>query len=678
MQTLSRRSTRRPRRIGLIVLAALSTTIAQACLADRPARGTAARSSAATPAPPRVERESALSAVWANDGGDKVTQDELRATRDAGAVESLTWDGRAVTLVAARNEVVAFNLVLEAGERAAERVSVALDELAGPNGARIRSRRTNAEGVYDWRGRNIELFHVRYLPVRGISRFGFGGYDERHLPDRMQRPHDADGTGRGGWGDRPDADKNYPDIAVPLERVGEFGVARGQNQSVWVDVYVPKRTRPGVYRGHVVIHEAGQVTRTVPVRLDVRPITLPDTPAAKTMLFLGYGDINERYLGERWPGADRAEEVHRIRDLHFMMAHRHKISLIDADETPEGWREDAPSPRWRPRLDGSLFTRRNGYAGPGEGVGNGIYSIGTYGSWWWKDEGEAGMRAHTDAWEQWFRRNSPDTERFLYLADETRDFPELERWAQWMDRNPGPGRALPSMATVQAPEAVDHAPSVDVVVSYFSVNDPDTWVPAVRDIRARGRFYAYNGARPATGTFFLEDDGVALRQLAWAQHKMDIPRWYYWESTYYNNFQGGEGQTNVFRDASTFGGKSQQDPVYGRTGWNHSNGEAVLFYPGTDRIFPEDSLGLAGPIASTRLKMWRRGIQDIDYLKLAERRDPRRVRALVQRMVPKALWEYGVQDRSDPTWVLTEVSWSIDPDDWERARRELIEIIEGD
>jgi hypothetical protein len=46
-------------------------------------------------------------------------------------------------------------------------------------------------------------------------------------------------------------------------------------------------------------------------------------------------------------------------------------------------------------------------------------------------------------------------------------------------------------------------------------------------------------------------------------------------------------------------------------------------------------------------------------------------------MVPKVLWEYGVEDPGDPTWVLTDISWSTDPDDWEAARAELADIIEG-
>ena len=58
-----------------------------------------------------------ISGVWANEGGDKVTQDELRATTHTenltGKVINRAWDGRSILVSGARNEVVSFNLVLD-------------------------------------------------------------------------------------------------------------------------------------------------------------------------------------------------------------------------------------------------------------------------------------------------------------------------------------------------------------------------------------------------------------------------------------------------------------------------------------------------------------------------------------------------------------------------------------
>ena len=45
-------------------------------------------------------------------------------------------------------------------------------------------------------------------------------------------------------------------------------------------------------------------------------------------------------------------------------------------------------------------------------------------------------------------------------------------------------------------------------------------------------------------------------------------------------------------------------------------------------------------------------------------------------MVPTILWEVGVSDPEDPTFVYADISWSIDPDEWEEARSELADIIE--
>jgi hypothetical protein len=204
------------------------------------------------------------------------------------------------------------------------------------------------------------------------------------------------------------------------------------------------------------------------------------------------------------------------------------------------------------------------------------------------------------------------------------------------------------------------------------------WQNAVNAAHAAGKeIILYNGQRPAGGSFATEDDGVSLRELAWGQYKKKIDRWFVWQSTYYNNYQGDRGHTNVFVEAATFGGRPTFDANRGLTAWNYSNGDGVLFYPGLDKKFPQESLGLQGPIASLRLKHWRRGIQDVDYLTMAAKVNPAATAALVQKMVPKVLWEHGVTDPSDPTWVLAPISWSTNPDHWEAARLQLANIIEG-
>lgn len=215
--------------------------------------------------------------------------------------------------------------------------------------------------------------------------------------------------------------------------------------------------------------------------------------------------------------------------------------------------------------------------------------------------------------------------------------------------------------------------------SLSSFGITDQWDAALHTLRGDpdSRFYMYKGTRPASGSFATEDDGVALRELAWGHYKKGVERWFYWESTYYDNCQGNTGQTNVFRQAQTFGDQGGFDNSLGESGFNYFNGDGVLFYPGTDTRFPQDSYGVAGPIASLRLKLWRRGIQDVDYLTLAAAVDPIRTARIVRRMVPTVLWEYGVEDPDDPSFVLTDISWSTDPDRWEAARAQLADVLES-
>jgi len=621
--------------------------------------------------------------VWVNDGGDKVTRDELRAYDNPNGVNNSIWDGSTISLAGARNEVVAFNMILEAPSSTAIEVNLSFNELSGPDNHKITTTLASREGLFTFVGRNIELFCMRYLEIKGISTdlffHGFN-YDERHIPQRCRRPYDSD-TGKwyGQWDDRPCHNLFYPEIAVPLELETPFSITAGTNQSIWGDIYIPKSLPAGIYSGKIKITEEGNLTWQIPIQLKVYDFTLPDLPSAKTMLYYSIENINDRYLGELYPnpGTPLYLQSLALADLHFQIAHRHKISLIDGYiEQIEDMEES-----WSDRLKGDLFTPAHGYSGIGEGIGNNVYSIGTYGSWDWQDGNRDDMWSNTDAWVNWFQSKSfsTPTDYFLYLIDESDDYPQIEEWAQWINSNPGSGNDLMSMATISLPDAEENTPELDVPTSSFTVGISEEWQPSVNRYHAATDrlLYFYNSNRPATGSFAIEDEGVSLWVLAWTQYKHQIDRWFYWESTYYDNFQGNTGQTNVFSTAQTFGNLEEFDESLGETGWNYVNGDGVLFYPGYDTRYPMDSYSIMGPLVSLRMKNWRRGIQDVDYLTLAAAIDPMRTKQIVDEMIPKVLWEVGVTDPQDPTWVRTDISWSIDPDDWARARSELASIIEN-
>ena len=624
--------------------------------------------------------------IWANEGGDKVTQDELRAATNPASVTNSVWDGHKITVFGARNEVVSFNLILEAPVAEAVNVTVSLDQLIGPSGAEISSRTTTGDGVFDWTNRNIELFYIRYLEIKGLSQLSYCSlYDERHVPERFRRPYTGEGDAAGTWEDRPDHNKFYPDIAVPLELETPFNISTGQNESIWVDIYIPKSATAGLYQGTVNIGQKDSNTQTIPVELMVHNFTLPDYPSTPTMLFYSNENINYRYLGSSYidPSSEDYQKSINLMDLHFQLAHRHKISLID-----EGTEIYKMAESWIDRLNGNLFTSTRGYDGPGTATGNNVFSIGTYSSWawwdYWSENSREDMWSNTDAWVNWFDAQSftTPTEYFLYLIDESDDFAQTEQWAQWIDTNPGPGSRLMSMATISSPaDWENNTPSLDIPTSGIDMGITDLWENAtIRLVQDPDkRFYYYNGIRPASGSFCTEDDGVALRVNGWIQYKKKIDRWFYWESTYYNDYQSGRGEIDVFNQAHTYGSFDGIDIEYarGESGWNYTNGDGVLFYPGTDSHYPQSSYGVSGPFASLRLKHWRRGIQDGDYLALATAVDAAATSDIVEALIPTVLWEYGVENEEDPSYVYTDISWPTDPDVWEAARKQLSDIIES-
>jgi hypothetical protein len=679
--------------------------------------GLVAISAHAVARPISNKTHSYISAVWANDGEDKVTQDELRASQSPSVTNSV-WNGSKVTLFGAKNEVVSFDLVLEAQAAQANGVSVTLTGLKEPSGSVIRYAKRSKSNLFNWTGTESELFYIRYLQILGLSTHFYGAlgdaqYQEPTFPQRAQCPPP---TSAGClWAQRPVANKFYPDISVPIELVPSFSIAQGTNQSIWADIYIPKQATSGTYTGSAEIFEFGVLTHKIPVTLVVRNFTLPDTPTSKTMLATGYGDLRTRY-GNNGDSTTSNPTLIALKN-QMLLAHRHRISIIDDDMGTGGgwvgpgeWTTGVPAPGWIPFLNGTGFTRNNGYAGPGVGVGNGVFAVGIFGS---MSEFPAGtgisqsqFTSNLNAWESWFEKHSPQTDRFVYLCDETdctdpSKPPSLETQLGWWAAITGPGRLMHTMAT-QCLLNVEPASANGLPAA---LSDPTSSWPFSRGtgpncdqggytsadqaavdsvlLSAPNRdVFAYNGQRPGSGSFGIEDEGTALREIPWGQFKKNIARWFFWEATFYNNNQGGTGPTDVFNTAQTIG--SPPDPnypntaLYGQIAYNAANGDGVLFYPGTDLLFPNSSYGIAGPIASLRLKHWRRGIQDVDYIALAMAIDPTTTTAIVNRMVPSVLWEAQCPDPATQCqWNHSPVRWSNKPDDWETARAQLAHIIDG-
>ncbi len=550
----------------------------------------------AAPAGPGITR------VWAVDDGEKVRRDDLSHWA-ASSPDNAVWDGRTIRLFGARNEIVAFQLILEARGSGATDLDVLLDSLAGP-GYVIANRSTN-DDPFDYRGRHIELFLEQYINVTqrsmsgGIATWG----DARPLPDAEHL----------GW---------IPDALVPFQATpgtadwvggAPFAIGAGRNQGVWVDITIPRDAPPGTYRATVRVTEQGRQTFAIPLELSVYSFTLPDSTHFHNTFYI------ENKLPTRHPGVTTGTAAYwQMFQKYMQMAHRHRMDLTDGRRTL-----DIVDANLKDYFTGTRYTPQFGYDGPGRGVGNTTYSIGTYDQ---PSKGTVsgfdpatreGWYAASDAWENWFRANAPDVVRFKYMVDEpdqdtTRFYATVRERAAWIHENPGPGKDIGVFCTVKLD------PRLEGAINFWSVTGQSGYDPGdgirmgyriqqANELRARGdKVGIYNGTRPSFGIFeWIDNVATDPRVNPWIAFKYNVDQFFLWETGLIYN-QSFQEKQNPWRTP-------YQTYSNGRVKWGHG----TVFYTGNDALFPDESRGIDGPIASIRIKNWRRGQQDYEYLTLA-------------------------------------------------------------
>jgi len=209
--------------------------------------------------------EAGLTHVWAVDDGEKVKRDDLEHRSRSGS-ENAVWDGETIRLFGARNEIVAFQLILEAAGSGASQLDVRFDTLAGPS--YVIANQSSTGDPFEYPGRHIELFLEHYVNVTKRSAGSASAWSEaRPLPDQEHL----------GW---------IPDALIPIEAPpgtanhtggAPFDIGPQRNQGVWVDITIPRDAPPGSYTGTIEITQAGVVSHRLPVQLQVYRLTLPDS-----------------------------------------------------------------------------------------------------------------------------------------------------------------------------------------------------------------------------------------------------------------------------------------------------------------------------------------------------------------------------------------------------------------
>lgn len=574
-----------------------------------------------------------MTAAWAVNESEKVRRDDLEHPARPGQQDGL-WDGKTIRLFGGRNEIIGFQVILEAGGAGAQAVDVRLDSLrAGPS---VITNHTAAADPFDFRGRNIELFLQHYVRVKERSDWWLA--TARPLPDALHT----------GW---------IPDALVPFEAPGPqgrgvvpFPIPAGNLQGVWIDIHVPRNQPAGLYTGVVRVLEDSAETITIPVELTVYDFVLPDTTHLHTHFFWGWPTIAARH-GAPLDSPRYGEIFH----AYAKVFHRHRLDLIDGARTLEEFRKHCAG-----YYTGTAFMPDRGYDGPGAGVGQQTYSIGTYDQ---PDDGwrsgfhpdtPAGWQRASDAWEQWFRDHAPAVLRFKYMEDEPpySHWPDVRRKALWIREGRGVGSALGTHVTTRMGAELYGAITVWMTGGHAGWRDSGGTtgfdIPVARQRQAAGeRVGFYNGQRPSYGDPLTLDNFAAdARVNPWIAWKYGADIYFVWETAFY-----AAGDRNAWRQVV----------------------EGSLIYTGEDVKFPDDSRGLAGPVASIRLKNLRRGVQDFEYLWLA-REAGIDSRAIVQAVVPAAFNDYNgtsfTNQGDQPVWADHGFAY-------EQARRTLAGRLHG-
>jgi len=418
----------------------------------------------------------------------------------------------------------------------------------------------------------------------------------------------------------------FADALVPE---GDLVLSRGRRAAAWVDVEVADDAAPGMRAGHVAVVAPSGVIAEIDVNLRVVDRALPYA-ALPVMVY-----YEPEALKRRMGGLTAEPALRRLFHAHHVAAIRPVLTERDLEaEVP-----------W---LTGEAYTAAAGYRGPGQGRGEGIVVLGSYG-----DLGPpaAEKMPLVEKLATRVRALGPETETFLYAVDEECKSPWPAAWRKLLD-------ARPETRSLRVGATCGDDPSAHPADIVIQLSD-DLAPPRIEAARARGKaVWGYNGRRPFSGAPVVDAPATDLRANGWIAARYGIGRWFYWEATSWTGYGGGKvgGDTDPFVVADSFHNKDG----------DHSNGDGILVYPGTQVVPGMRSYGRDEVFPSVRFKNLRRGVEDVGYVRLARAVAPAEADTIVARMVPVALHD----SKPDAPPAFSDAALP-----WLEARRALLDLV---
>lgn len=577
-----------------------------------------------------------IKSIWALGESEKVFRDDDNHPDKNG---NFVWDTKQVRLRGLYNEVLAFQIIVEAGMEGAQGIEVAITAPVHESGKTIGGT-TLKYGT----GGSIEIFTQHYLHVKDSTRSNWFYGSPAAAPKKMTGwipdaliPPDAT-PGLGG----------FPVNITPFETAHHHSRKTTViNQGFWVDIYLPRDQKEfpaGKYYGKVQVLQMGKIVKEIPLEIDLLPHYLPDENHSTVWLFSGGIKAYFPELSEL-----------QVDNMIKFEGHRHRIDMAGGFAVNHTFFDEKKMNQYKPYLDGTAFTPANGYHGTGEGIGEKLFPIGVYGSPVMGNS-KSEIQKQADLWVEWFQKNAPGVKYFWYIIDEPNEklYPWIKERSGWIKSNSGIGKSLPVFTTRAYQKELLGA--IDIWAGYDGVNVND--LPEIR--KAGGDHWFYNGNRPRYGSVILEGAGVDLRVNGWVKYKYEINTWFLWHGTgWQHNLQGPKKHLhqNVFREPLTFINEHME----------FGNGDGIVFYPGRMPFYPEEDRGLNRILPSIRLKNIRRGQQDFEIMWMAEQKAGKeKVLNIINKIVPKGMSEVDMKDR---------VYWSERGNDFDKVRDELLKLL---
>jgi len=496
---------------------------------------------------------------------------------------------------------------------------------------------------------------------------------------QITQPTNGDGQ-PGAWPDAliPKVDEYFEERrSVPGEGrpAFPFDVPRGRKQGVWVDIYVPPDAPPGRYTGAATVTLGGKKAAVIPILLTVRPFRLPSTASLRTAYGVG---ITELGRGHDWDdprsnvrGFINDERTSELICLYTKALLLHRLTNESTIWPPPRWEKEQGEIAWKfpegkttcPEKYPEFLTGINSLPG-GKLKGARVTSVRLVDGYSLTDPDRYDPHKlnadYYQAYVRYFARQdwlgrlfdyTWDEPKFLYQRMTKRfecwnleevkerpdtDWDKIKRRAEFLHKNAPGLKLLVTTDRVAAETCFNRLFQVKGVERYIDIwtvgitrmdgkPNADTYNRNFRSLydssfigqgkelwwyHACGSHGCGDGSERGWPTVMVDLPAISTRIFEWLTYLYRTTGELYYETIFqypysYKVKKGSDGKESKVPDRNPF------EYVY----YFGGHGDGILFYPGKpDYVGGTKHI----PIESIRLKLIREGMEDYEYLKMAE------------------------------------------------------------